>query len=170
MYKKIKDAFGTCVKYDSTLYADVLCLRISFLTTTYLTFDFFRYTGEDSIVINTYDEFRDMSITVNYEAAALLHQLAMSIIDDINSENEIRALIRHGNDNLIFEYKPDRNNQKFAYLTLEKNHQSVSFRFPTLPCKDERDGHIITEVTQSGLCSFAKTINEHLTGIGAYII
>ena len=163
MYKKNINAFG---EHVSTLYADGLCLRISF-STTYLTFDFCRYTGKDKIIIlNTYD-LDNMGIIVNFEAASFLHQLAMTILDDKNSGNEIRALIRCCNAYLIFEYKPDQNNQKIAYLTLDKNHQSVSFRFPTLPCEDERDVQNITEVTQLGLYVFAKTIDEYLTGIGA---
>jgi hypothetical protein len=91
----------------------------------------------------------------------------MFILKDINPEKEIRAVLQCNKADLIFEYKPDRDSQMAAYLTIEKNNQSISFKFKTQQIQVQEHGQIVTRVIQSGLGAFAKTVEGYLTGIGA---
>jgi hypothetical protein len=73
---------------------------------------------------------------------------------------------------LIFEYKPDQGNQMAAYLAIDKNNQSIPFKFKTKEVQVKENGHTVTKVIQSkviqsGLGAFVKTIEGYLTGIGA---
>jgi hypothetical protein len=139
---------------------------------THLALRFHRYIGKNNnngFDQDLYDLPNGMTTTVTYEGASYLYQAAMFILTDINSEKEIRAVIQCNKAALIFEYKPDQDNQMVAYLTIEKNGQSIPFRFKTHSVQIKEHGHSFTKVIQSGLGAFAKTIEGYLASIGADI-
>jgi hypothetical protein len=67
---------------------------------------------------------------------------------------------------LIFECKPE-DNQMAAYLTIEKNGQSIPFKFKTQQVQFKENGQTITRVIQSGLGAFAKMIEGYLVATGS---
>jgi hypothetical protein len=132
-----------------------------------LSFGFSRYIGKNNAGMSEYEK-SYLTTTVNYEGAALLYQIAMLIIYGKYSENEIKTVLQcNNNATLTFEYKYDQNNQFVAYLTINKNNESISFKFATHTYKVKEDGQIITKVMQSGLGVFAKIIDGYLTATGA---
>ena len=164
MGKNYKKAVGT---YIRTLYSKGFSsLMMSFYNTN-LSFCFARYTGDNNAGLSQYDKKNLVTTTINYEGASLLHLLTMSILNDMNSEKEIKAMVSCNNAALIFEYSPDQNNQMGAYLTIDKNQQSITFRFPTHTYQIKTDGQMVTKVIQSGLGVFVRTIEGYLAGVGA---
>ena len=81
-----------------------------------------------------------MTTTVNPDGASYLYLNAMPIIRDINPENEVKAVLDCYNAALIFEYKRDQDNQMVAYLTIDKNNQSITFRFKTHTYQEKVNG------------------------------
>jgi hypothetical protein len=128
---------------------------------------FFRYDGKDNADRSHYDLKNGLTTTVNYEGAFYLYQTGMSILNDINSEKEIRGVLPCYKATLIFEYKREQDNQMAVYLTIEKNNQSILFKFMTHPVQVMENGQMVTKVIQSGLGAFVKTVEGYLTGIGA---
>jgi hypothetical protein len=131
-----------------------------------LSLRFYRYSGKNNDGSDRYDLKNGMTTTVNYENAYYLYQAAMFILEDINSEKEIRAVLQCNNAALILEYKRGQDNQMAAYLTLEKNNQSIPFKFKTNTAQVMESGQMVTKVIQSGLGAFAKTLEAYLTGAG----
>jgi hypothetical protein len=132
-----------------------------------LSLGFYQYSGKSNIDgFDRYDFRNGITTAVNCDDASYLYRVAMFILNDINSEKEIRAVLECNNAALIFEYKPDQNNQMASSLTIEKNNQSISFKFKTHPVQVRENGQMLTKVVQSGLVAFAKTIEGYLTGIG----
>jgi hypothetical protein len=131
-----------------------------------LSLRFYQYTGKNKDGFDHYDLKNGVTTTVNYENASCLYKAAMSILEDIDLEKEIRAELPCYNAALIFEYKREQNNQMSAYLTIEKNDQSISFRFRTHQVKVKENGQVVTKVVQSGLVAFVKTLESYLTGTG----
>jgi hypothetical protein len=134
---------------------------------THLSLRFHRYTGKDNVGLSQYDCKNGMTTTVNYEGAAYLYQVAMPILEDMNSEKVINAVLPCNKAALIFEYKPEQDNYMAAYLTIEKNDQSIPFRFKTQQVKVQQNGQMVTKVIQSGLGAFTKTVEGYLISIGA---
>jgi hypothetical protein len=146
----------------------------SFITVAYfnthLSLRFYRYTGKNNnngFDQDIYDLKNGMTTTVNYEGASYLYQAAMSILKGMNSEKEIRAVLPCNKAALIFEYKSDQDNQMAAYLTIEKNNQSIPFKFKTQQVQIKEHGQTATKVIQSGLGAFAMTVEGYLINIGA---
>jgi hypothetical protein len=131
-----------------------------------LSLRFYRYMGKNN-GSDYYDLPNGITTTLNYENASYLHQVATFILTDTYNEEEIRAVIQCNKADLILECRPDQDNQRTAYLTIEKNNQSISFKFKTHSVQIKEHGHIFTKVVQSGLGAFAKTLEGYLTGIGA---
>jgi hypothetical protein len=130
---------------------------------------FYRYYGKNKDGSDQYDLKNGLTTTVNYENAYYLYQAAMYILKDINSEKEIRAVLPCNKADLILACKREQDDQMAVYLTIEKNNQSISFRFKTQQVQVKENGQMVTKVIQSGLGAFAKTIEGYLTGIGADI-
>jgi hypothetical protein len=91
----------------------------------------------------------------------------MLILGGINPEKEIEAVLQCNKAVLILEYKHDQDNQMAVFLIVEKNDQSITFRFPARKVQVKENGQTITKVIQSGLSAFVMTIEGYLTGIGA---
>lgn len=53
-----------------------------------------------------------------------------------------------------------------AYLVIDKNGETILFRFGIHQYKVKQNGQMVTKVIQSGLGVFVKTLNAYLTGIG----
>jgi hypothetical protein len=131
-----------------------------------LSLRFYRYSGKDKDGFDRYDLKNGITTTVNYENASYLHQTAMLILKGINTEKEIKAELPCYNATIILEWKPDHDNQMAAYLSIEKNDQSISFRFRTHTVKVMENGQMVTKVIQSGLGAFAMTLESYLNGTG----
>lgn len=98
---------------------------------TNLTLNFVLYLGKDNIGRSQYSRTEFLSTTVNYEGAATLYLVAMFILD--SNENQVEIVFPCINNAiLIFECKPDENNQMTAYLVIDKNNGTIPFRFRTM--------------------------------------
>lgn len=140
-------------------------LLMSFFKTN-LVFRFIPYDGVDNKGLPKLNRTMFLSTSVNYDSAAFLYLAAMSILD--GKEEEIEAVLQCSNNTtLLFEYKPDENNQMASYLVINKNNQTIPFRFLTHQFQVRENGRWVTKVVQSGLGVFAKVLNGYLTGIGA---
>lgn len=113
-----------------------------------------------------FDNSNAQTTTIDYDKASVLHHIAKFISDGLD-KNELRAMLPCNNGaTLTLECKREQENQMAAYLILNKNNQTHSFKFPTHTFQVKKDGQVITEVIQSGLITFAKTLNGYLSGIG----
>jgi hypothetical protein len=114
-----------------------------------------------------YDMKTFLSTSVNYEGAAGLFFVAMSILVGKNSENEVEFVLPCSNDaTLTLKYKRDQNNQMSAWLIIDKQNQTIPFRFQTHEYTVKENGQIFTKTIQSGLGVFAKTLEGYLIEIG----
>lgn len=152
--------------YIRTLYAEGFSsLMISFYKTN-LTFGFSPYSGKDNRGLCQYNNKIFLSTSVNYESSSFLYSVAISILN--GNENQVESVLAcNNNSTLVFEYKPDPNNQMNAYLTINKNNMTIPFKFSTNQYKVNENGQMVTKVIQSGLGVFAKTLEAYLMGIGA---
>jgi hypothetical protein len=155
--------------YIRTLYSEGLSsIMISFFNAN-LTFSFAPYMGKNHSGFDQFDTSKSLRTTVNYEMASFLYLVAMSVIDGQYAEQQISAVLQcNNNTTLIFEYKPDQYNQMGGYLTINKNNETISFKFRTHIYRvKENGGQFLTKIIQSGLSAFGKTLDGYLTGINA---
>lgn len=154
--------------YIRTLYSEGFSsIMISFFNAN-LTFSFAPCIGKNHIGFDQLDTKKSLRTTLNYEMASFLYLVATSVIDGKYAEQQISAVLECNNHTtLIFEYKPDQYNQMDSYLTINKNNETTSFKFKTHIYRVKENGQMITKIIQSGLGSFAKTLDGYLTGINA---
>ena len=154
--------------YIRTLYSVGLSsIMISFFNTN-LTLSFAPYIGKNHIGLDQYDFKKSLRTSINYEMATFLYLVAKSVIADQYAEQQISAVLQCNNHTtLIFEHKPDQYNQMDSYLTINKNNETISFKFKTHIYRVKENGQMITKIIQSGLGALAKTLDGYLTGINA---
>jgi hypothetical protein len=129
-------------------------------------FNFTPYEGRDRSGLDQYSKTVFLSTSVNYNAAAFLYIAATLILD--GKEDEIEAVLPCGvNTSLIFEYKPDENNQMTAWLAIDKNNRTIPFKFATHSFTVRENGKPVTKIVQSGLGVLQKTLSGYLSAIGA---
>ena len=152
--------------YIRTLYSPGFSFLMMSFFKTNLTLNFVPYLGKDNVGRSQYSKTEFLSTTVNYEGAAALYMTAMPILD--GNESQVELVLPCSNDaTLIFEYKLDQNNQMSAYLVIDKNNETIPFRFGTHQFRAKENGQMVTKVLQSGLGAFTKTMEAYLSGIGA---
>ena len=104
-------------------------IMITFFNTN-LSLRFYPYIGEDNNGRSQYDNEKGITTTFSYDGASLLYLIAMKILEGEDSEKEIRSTLEcYSNTALTFEYKPGQNNQMEAYLTIDKNNETIPFKF-----------------------------------------
>ena len=151
-----------------TLYAPGFSsLMLSYFKTN-LVLSFAPYIGKDNRGFDEYCKKSFLSTSINIEGAAFFYKQASRIIDCRHSEElvEIDFPCNKG-ASLIFEYKPDENNQMSAFLTINKNNQAIKFRFSTTEYQDNVDGQWVTNIMQTGLVTFALILGCYLAGKAA---
>ena len=90
---------------------------------------------------------------------------ASRILDGQNSDEPIEVVLPCNNGtSLIFEYKPDQNNQMSAYLTINKNNETIRFRFKTTEYEETVNGQTVTKVMQTDLSIFTLILGCYLLG------
>ena len=165
MYKKNKMAINT---YIRTLYSEECSSLMMYFYNHNLSFSLAPYMGKNKNGLNQYDMSKIIRTTVNYEGASFLYQAAMLIINGKQLDNQIMATLQcYGNTTLSLVYKLDQDNQMYAYLVINKNNESIPFRFHVHTITIKENGQAITKMIQSSLGVFAKTIEGYLIGIGA---
>lgn len=152
--------------YIRTLYAPGFSFLMMSFFRTNLTLNFVPYLGKDNIGRSQYSKTEFLSTTVNYEGAAAIYLTAMPILD--GNENQVELVLPCSNNaTLIFEYKPDQNNQMSVNLFIKKNNKTIPFRFGTIQCLVKENGQMVTKIIQSGLGAFVKTLEAYLSAIGS---
>lgn len=152
--------------YIRTLYSEGFSFLMMSFFKTNLTLNFVPYLGKDNMGRSQYSKTEFLSTTVHYEGAAALYMTAMPILN--GNESQVELVLPCSNQaTLIFEYKLNQNNQMGAYLLINKNNETIPFRFGTMQYRVKENGQVITKVIQSGLGAFAETLDGYLTGIGA---
>jgi len=133
-----------------------------------LSFYFAPFISQDDDGRSKYDNTKRIVTTIDYNGAALLYQIAMNIVNGLNSENEIKAVLPCKKETtLTFDYKPGQNNQMEASLAIERDGVIIPFVFKTHTISVREKGQMVTTVIQAGLSVFAKIIEAYLMGIGA---
>ena len=141
-------------------------LTMSFFN-TYLTLCFNAYIGKDNRGFDQYCQKTFLSASIRYEGAAFFWLIALPILEG-KQERPIEAILKCGkNASLLFEYKPDENNQMTAYLTINKNNEMIPFKFLTHEYKVKENGQTVTKVVHQGLAAFVSVLDGYLTGVGA---
>jgi len=165
MSKNKRPAVST---YIRTLYSDgISYLRINYFNLN-LSLCFAPCVGKDHKGRSDYDFSKKLATTITYEDAALLYYIARSIVDGKNSQITMKAVIpSYKNAAIRFDYKPDQNNQMWAYLAIDKDNRTIPFVFSTQTVEVEEDNRLITKVIQSGLGAFGMILQGYLTGINA---
>lgn len=148
------------------MYSDGMCyLNISFFNTN-LSFKFYPFLSKDDIGRSSYDMNHGQNTTVNYEYAYALYKLSNDIIE--GKVQECNLLIPcAGGASLTFERKLGQSGQYETLLTINKNNNIISYRFPTIIQQVKENGQPVTKVIETGLGVFMKTINGYLEGINA---
>jgi hypothetical protein len=151
-----------------TLYSENLSyLTITFYNTN-LSFKFVPFMTKDANGKNKYNEPKSITTTINYEGAALLQYAAMDIIKNINHTDTMRVPVECNNGvRVVLERKLDQNNQMTTWLSIEKNGETVLFKFDTKIIQITKNGQNISQIIESGLLVFIKIIEGYLTGINA---
>ena len=151
--------------YIRTIYSPGYSYMMMSFYNVNLSFSFCRFIGRNNAGKPQFEK-NHLTTSVNYEGAALLYHVIMPILNEANHWDEVKTTVPCNNAALIFEYKPDENNRMAAYITIEKNNQQISLKFPTLEYEYKKDGKFFTHVAQSGLGVLAKTIYGYLTAVG----
>lgn len=154
--------------YVRSLYSEGLSsIMISFFNTN-LTLSFTPCIGKNHMGLDQYDFKKSLRTSINYEMVTFLYLVSKSIIDGKYAEQQVSAVLQcNNNTTLILEYKPDQYNQMDSYLTINKNNETISFKFKTHIYRVKENGQMITKIIQSGLGAFVKTLDGYLTGINA---
>jgi hypothetical protein len=120
----------------------------------------------DNRGFSKYDLENGMIARVNQEDASCLYDVVTFVLNDINSEKEIYIAFDEGKTTLLFEYKPDEENQMSAYFTIKNDDQSILFKFETCTVLVIENGQKVFKVFQSDLGAFAKILEGYLTSSG----
>jgi hypothetical protein len=144
----------------------------SYLTMSYfctnLTLSFAPWLSRDNIGRNEYDIKAFLSTSINHERAAFFYTQASRILDGKNTGEPVEVTIPcNKGATLTFEYKPDENNQMSAYMIINKNNQTIPFKFPTTEYSEKIDGQDVTSVMQTSLSIFTTILGCYIAGIAA---
>lgn len=147
------------------MYSEMSYLNIKFYNTN-LSFSFSPFQQRDQNGRNVYDLKNNQLTTVNFEGAYALYQCCQQIIDKKIQECHLEIPCS-GNATLFLDRKPGQNGQMETTFSISKNNVMIPFRFQTITQQVTINGQIMTEVIETGLGVFMKTIEGYLTGINA---
>ena len=143
------------IKIRTLCSPEVAYVEISYFR-TYLTLKFVPWVGKDHNGLDQYCKKTFSSTTLNPEGAAYFYGIAMSIVNGKEADIQFPAVLPCKNDTtLTLEYKPDENNQMAAFLVINKNNETISFKFNTWQTQGFVDGQPVTKVVQTELQEFA---------------
>ena len=153
--------------YIRNLYApEFSSIMLSFFKTN-LSISFMPWLGRNDMGRSQYDTKNSQRTTISDENAAALYSLARAIIDG-KQTNPVQYVVERNKDTrLIFEYRQNQNNQMRAYLSLEKNGQTILFEFAVHLFKEKENGRVVVKEIQAGLEAFSQVMIAYLTAIGA---
>ncbi len=129
-----------------------------------LTFSFAPYAGKDNRGIDQYDLKMFLSTSVSYVEAAAFFHIAESIVSGKNKPRKFT--LARNKATLLFEFKPNQDNQMEAFLVIMKDNRSIPFKFSTAVYETQENGQTVTEIIQTGLIAFAQALQGYLSGIG----
>lgn len=126
------------------------------------------FTGKDANGRDQYDRQRSVMTTINFEGAALLLKMAKDVIDGkVEGENVQVDVPCNNNVTVSMVWNRGENGQSSTQLTINKNGQTIPFRFATATYKVRQNGQVTQKIVEIGLDVFAKTLEGYLTGINA---
>lgn len=125
------------------------------------------HVGFDNVGRSIYDRSKCQSVTIDYEQAAGLCQLATPIIEDKADWQVCHRIFCNKQAELIFEHKLEQNGQRQTYLTLEKNGLRIPHMFKTMPYFVVENGKKIEKIMRTDLGVFEKALEGYLRAIGA---
>jgi len=135
---------------------------------TNLVLGFTPYIGKDNLGFDQYCKKSFHSTSINSEGAAFFYVQASRILDDRYSGEQVEVVLQCNNSaSLTFEYKPDENNQMSAFMTINKNNETIRFRFKTTEYQENVDGQCVTKYMHTGLGTFALVLGCYLAGKAA---
>lgn len=139
-------------------------MNIKFYNTS-LSFQLYPFTGKNQNGRDTYDLKNGQMTTVNYEGAYALYQAAKDIID--GKVKETNLSVPCNGASLTLERKLGMNGQMETVFSISKNNMTIPFKFQTIQQQIKENGNITTNIIESGLGAFMKTIEGYLNGINA---
>ena len=136
---------------------------------SYLILKFVPYIGKDKLGYDEYCKKTFLSTSINHEGALFLNTHCTSILIGKDSEKPIEAVLTcKSGASLLFEFKPDQNNLMDSYLTIKKNNETISFKFPTYQYQVwTPNGGMVTKVAHLDLGVFSKILEGYLAAIAA---
>ena len=151
-----------------TLYSpEMSCITIKFYNMD-LSFSLSPFSGKTASGFDQYN--RDKSIWANlkYDQVSLLYQLVSDVLGgrvdgDGAQVSTIVNLRNVGTVNIILEW----NRNQGTTLTMSRNNEAIPFKFATDKINVRKDGQITQRIVDTGLITFANTLNGYLTGINA---
>jgi hypothetical protein len=133
-----------------------------------LVLNFVPWLSKNHLGKDEYSKEVFLSTSIYHDSAAFFYLQASRILDGKDSGEPIEVVLPCNNDTtLTFEYRPDENNQMSTYLTINKNNQTIPFRFPTTEYQEKVDGQMVTTVMQTGLGIFSLILGCYITGSAA---
>lgn len=148
------------------MYSDGMSyMNIKFFNTN-LMFSLYPFMSKDNLGKSSYDMKSGQSTTVNYESAYALYKTAQDIINGNIQETNLTIPCASG-ATLILERKLAQNGAMETIFSLSKNNMTIPFRFQTISQQVKTNGQITTQIIETGLGVFIKTIEGYLTGINA---
>lgn len=147
------------------MYSETSYLNIKFYNTN-LSFSFSPFQQRDQNGRNVYDLKNNQLTTVNFEGAYALYQSCKEIIEKKIQECHLEIPCS-GNAILILDRKPGQTGQMETSFSISKNNVMIPFVFQTITRQVTINGQPTTEVVETGLGVFMKTIEGYLTGINA---
>ena len=118
---------------------------------------------KNSLGLEDYCTKTSQSTSINYQGAGALYLAIKKVLVENDYDKQIEVMLKCRNDTLlIFEYKPDGDNQMRAYLTIHKNSKVIPFMFATNEITVTENGERVKKTLQSGLAAFYKIIEGYL--------
>lgn len=149
------------------IYSDLSYLNMKFYNSN-LSFQFHPFVSKDANGKSQYNQQYGLMTTVSFDGAFALHQIAMDIINGKEASKGVLLVIPCASGvQLILERKPNQTGQMETMFLISRNNETIPFKFSTNSYQTNENGQQVTKVVESGLGTFAKTIEGYLTGINS---
>ena len=132
----------------------------SFLVFTFVPFEYTKKNGKD-----IYSKKVFLSTSLDVEGAESLQKLALPIIKDGNEGNQMDVTLScKNNASLTFMYKPDEENIMSVYLVIDKNNETIPFKFKARIEQVKVGDNWVTRIVHITLIEFVQILEEYIAG------
>lgn len=144
-----------------SIYSDGISYMNLKFYNTYLSLQFSPFSGKGNTGQNQYDQKKAQVTTVDFARAFGLWKACYDII--FNGSNTLSIIIQCNQATLHLERKSPGD----TWITINKNNETIPFKFESVSVTKEVDGVSTTEIIETGLGAFMKTVEGYLVSINA---